>query len=241
MTITENSLIADIATGIPSSVRVFQRHGVDFCCGGKRPLKTACDELGLSFARVARDIEASSHHRDSARKDWSAASLQELMHHIVASYHAALREELPRLVTLVEKVARAHGANMPGVLDQIERSVRALSTELFAHMQTEEQVVFPAITALVCGGSRDAALLHVIAAMESEHEGAGALLADLRTATGGFAPPEWGCATTVALYKGLAELEAEMHLHVHLENNVLFPRALALSELIRASSCTRRS
>jgi regulator of cell morphogenesis and NO signaling len=230
MTITEQTSVSDIATEIPSSVRVFQRVGIDFCCGGKRPLAAVCAERGLCFADLTREIEAgaASPHDD---RDWTRETLSSLAAYIVATYHDRLREELPRLEALALRVLRVHGAKEPRLLGRIDAIVRELSADLAEHMRKEELVLFPAIDRLEAGagdafGGR---LALPIGVMEQEHDAAGALLAELRDVTSGFEPPAWACTTCTALYAGLAELEREMHVHVHLENNVLFPGALRLA------------
>ena len=228
MTITEQTLIADIATDVPSSVRVFHQHGIDFCCGGKRPLAVACEELGLSFEEVAQEI-ATSANAPRDERDWTVAPLRALTEHIVSTYHERLREELPRLETMATRVARVHGPKAPAVLDRIESVVHELSADLTAHMRKEEAVLFPAIRALEDGRGTTCPVAQAARVMETEHDRAGELLADLRKTTKSYTPPDWACATARALYQGLAELESEMHVHVHLENNILFPRALALS------------
>jgi regulator of cell morphogenesis and NO signaling len=228
MTITEQTLIADIATDVPSSVRVLQQHGIDFCCGGKRPLAVACEELGLSFEEVTEEIAASANARRN-ELDWTTAPLRELAAHIISAYHDRLREELPRLETMATRVARVHGPKSGAALDRIESVVHELSADLTAHMRKEEGVLFPAISALEEGRDTTCLLAQATRVMEAEHDRAGELLADLRKTTKGYAPPDWACATARALYQGLADLESEMHVHVHLENNILFPRALALS------------
>jgi regulator of cell morphogenesis and NO signaling len=235
MTITQNTLIADIATDVPASVRVFQRHGVDFCCGGKTPLGDACEELGLSFAEIAREIEAASRER-APERDWTTAPLSELTEHIVATYHDALREELPRLESMASRVARVHGGKAPSTLDRIERLVVELSADLNEHMRKEEMVLFPIVRDIEAGGTPRIPLAAPVHVMETEHERAGELLAALRALTGGYVAPEWACATARALYGGLAGLEESLHVHVHLENNVLFPRALALTG-VRSAVC----
>jgi regulator of cell morphogenesis and NO signaling len=229
MTITHHTLIADIAAGMPPSVRVFQRHGVDFCCGGRKPLGVACAELGLSFSDLAREIEAAVATPVEPQRDWVAAPLPDLVDHIVAAYHEPLRQELPRLHAMATRVARVHGDKAPGTLDRIDAIVGELSVELHDHMGKEELVLFPAIVQAVDGGRPQVPLGAPIAVMEAEHDHVGALLAELSILTAGYTAPDWACATTRALYAGLAEFEAAMHVHVHLENNVLFPRALALA------------
>lgn len=228
MKITETTTIAEIATALPSSVRVFQRHGIDFCCGGRKPIGVVCEEQGLSFEELAGAITAAASEPAPAREDWTRAPLHVLIDHIVATYHDPLREELPRLETMAARVAQAHGAHA-SYLARLEAIVTELSADLSAHMQKEEQVLFPGIRAIGSGEGvqRIADPIHV---MEHEHDRAGELLAELRSLTGGYVAPEWACQTYRALYHGLAELESAMHVHVHLENNVLFPRALEHAE-----------
>src|SRR5262245_59108476 len=113
MNITENTTVADIAAALPASVRVFQRHGIDFCCGGKTPLAVACEERGVPFAAIVNAIEASSTTQSQDDRDWNHEPLHTLIDHIVVTYHNALREELPRLETMASKVARVHGARAP--------------------------------------------------------------------------------------------------------------------------------
>jgi len=229
MTITETTPVGDIVTAVPSSIRVFERHGVDFCCGGRQPLAAACEERGLSLAAIEREIEATAATDNDTVLYWADASLEELTGHIVATYHESLRTELPHLVSLAARVQLAHGARAPRLLHCVDAAVRELSTDLLAHMVKEEQELFPAIRALERRGSCSLPVPQLVAAMESEHDRASQLLTDLRAATDDFTPPDWACAATRALYQGLAKLEADMHIHVHLENNVLFPRALELA------------
>lgn len=228
MTITETTTIAEIARNIPGSVRVFQRHGIDFCCGGKTPLAAVCRERGLEFTELARAIEQSGETPDSDVRDWSREPLAALIDHIVTTYHQPLREELPRLRGMASQVARVHGGKAPR-LGRLDEAVAELAADLLAHMQKEEAVLFPALGALDAGDARTAIPLAApISVMEQEHDHAGQLLAELRSLTDGYAVPDWACATVRALYHGLEELESAMHVHVHLENNVLFPRTLGL-------------
>jgi regulator of cell morphogenesis and NO signaling len=230
MIITEQTTIAEIASSVPSSVRVFQRHGIDFCCGGKRPIGLVCEEQGLSFNEIVQVIQASNAQPSSDARDWSQASLTELVRHILVTYHEPLRDELPRLETMAAKVARVHGENAPYMV-RVNAIVAELADELRSHMQKEEIVLFPAVEAIEQLAAQPSMPLSApIAVMEDEHEHAGALLAELRKITGGYVMPEWGCGTFQALYHGLAELEAAMHVHIHLENNLLFPRALKLAK-----------
>jgi regulator of cell morphogenesis and NO signaling len=228
MTINETTTVAAIAATVPSSVRVFQRHGIDFCCGGRKPIGEACREQGVSLADVTREID-SEQNRPSGEQDWSHRTLTALIDHVVATYHAPLRAELPRLEGMAAKAAAAHGDKAPH-LRRVCDVVGELADDLRAHMQKEEQVQFPTIRELEDGDATlPVPLTAAITVMEEEHDSAGALLAELRALTNGYVAPPWACRTFQALYQGLAELESEMHVHVHLENNILFPRVSALS------------
>lgn len=226
MNITEQTTIAEVASSVPSSVRVFQKLGIDFCCGGKRPLGVVCQEQGLTFDEVVRHVDEARNASAPDQRDWSRESMTSLARHIVTAYHEPLREELPRLEMMASKVASVHGAGAP-YLARVKAIVLELSAELRSHMQKEELVLFPAVEALDASGQGSMPLRAPITVMEDEHDHAGALLAELRTITKGYEVPDWGCGTFQALYRGLDELESTMHVHIHLENNILFPRALA--------------
>jgi regulator of cell morphogenesis and NO signaling len=230
MTITENTTVADIASTLPSSVRVFQQHGIDFCCGGKTPLGVACVEQGVGFDEVVGAIEAAAAERTPDDRDWNRARLGSLIDHIIATYHDELRVELPRLEAMARKVAGVHGDKAPSLL-QLRDIVIELSEDLIAHMHKEETILFPAIRATESGHGSSIPIYAPITVMEHEHDRAGELLSQLRTITGDYTAPVWACETFRALYYGLSQFEAAMHVHVHLENNVLFPRALARAGL----------
>lgn len=236
MNITETTTIAEIASTLPSSVRVFQRHQIDFCCGGKMPLAAACHAQGVPFAEIVDAIETSARAPEQDARDWNAEPLAALITHITSTYHAPLRDELPRLETMASKVAHVHGAKAPHLI-RLAAIVAELSGDLRSHMQKEELVLFPAIRMMERRQMQpDLWLDAPIGVMEHEHDRAGALLSELHTMTDGYVSPTWACATLRALYQGLSELEPTMHVHVHLENNVLFPRALALSHPLRSGA-----
>ena len=235
MDITPQTQVAEIVTHHPGTTRVFQRHGIDFCCGGRRPLGEVLGERGLDPVLIRRELdEVLTGPADEV--DWSDASLTALIDHILERYHKSLREELPRLTAMAEKVLGAHGARFPAMVLPLVERLRTLRADLESHMMKEEQILFPYVATLEKALAADRPLprapfgsaLGPIHVMEAEHEEAGALLADMNRLTGGYVPPEGACNTFRGLLHGLAELEREMHLHVHLENNVLFPRALDL-------------
>jgi regulator of cell morphogenesis and NO signaling len=228
MSINETATVADIAAEYPAAVRIFQRYGIDFCCGGKRAFREACEEQGLSFNEVEKAIVSAIELPEESR-DWMHAPLHQLTEHIVSTYHDALREQLPRLEQMAAKAAQAHGGKSRDLV-RIKDAVGELAAELTQHMWKEEMILFRAIRAIEAGAvSAGMGISAPITVMEQEHDHAGRLLAELRELTDDYVVPAWGCATMRALYQGLAELEASMHVHVHLENNILFPRALQLA------------
>lgn len=230
--IAPETFIAKLATRHPGTIRVFQRHGIDFCCKGGRPLSEACAEKGLAFEGLRDELaEAAAGPGDDAR-DWNEAPLGELIDYIVARYHERLREELPRLDAMAARVLLVHGEKHPETLPALAATFQGLRAELESHMMKEEHVLFPAVREIEAGGGaeRGAWLSAPIAMMEHEHEDAGQALAELRRLTEGYQPPAGACTTFRGLYHGLAELETDLHHHIHLENNVLFPRAARLED-----------
>ena len=240
MDLTPETYVAKIATRHPGTIRVFQRHGIDFCCGGKRPLAEACSEHGLQYETLRRELAAEMAGPSPDERNWDEAPLAELADHIVARYHDRLREELPRLAAMADRVLTVHGEKYPDVLPALARTFHGLRSELESHTMKEEQILFPwvremegiARTGANPAGLPGPSVDGPIAVMEAEHDDAAHALAELRRLTDGFQPPTGACTTFRGLYHGLAELEADTHQHIHLENNVLFPRAQALeSEL----------
>jgi len=207
-----------VAARTRTSTRVFQRHDLDFCCHGRVSLEEACAERLDPDALIA-EIEAEARD-DAAFERWDEKPLNELIDHLLDRFHASHREEVPRLVGLARKVEERHAdkASCPrGLVTLVER----MAEELELHMQKEEQVLFP----MVRGGRGHLAMMP-IQVMESEHEDVGRDLLRLREITADYTAPEEACDTWRALYLGLQELEGELKQHIHLENNVLFPRAL---------------
>ena len=231
MTITPDTFVADVATGSPSSVKVFQRYGIDFCCGGRRPLRTASETAGIPLDRLIGDLEEAASVGSKPAVDWTIASLTDLVRHISETYHAPQAEELLRLEDLLTRVERAYSERWPDLVLSLGRVVRTLTTELLLHTDEEEERLFPAIVALE---NRGRAALHgrsldrFLEQLEDEHVSVGRLLERLHSLTGGFAPPAGACPTFRALYHGLEDLTTTLKQHVHLENYVLFPRAAAL-------------
>lgn len=229
MLITPDSLVADIAAQHPSSLDIFERHGIDYCCGGHRSLGDACREKGLNAAEVAGEIKAVAAQDVPAERRWTDAPLGELVDHIVSRYHEGLKETLPRLGRLADKVAEVHGSRHPE-LPGLARTFHGLRAELDAHLAAEEELFFPAVRDLAQTGIWTDSLQAALHGLLEEHAVAGSALARLRLLSAGFTVPEDGCNTFRALYEGLLRLERELHEHVHLENNVLYRRVVSLSK-----------
>lgn len=226
--ISAETHVAALVLDEPSRARVFERYGIDYCCGGNVPLERACAERGLDVGVVTAAL-AEPPARGAEDLDWRGASVATLVDHIVGQHHAYLRDELPPLGALVDKVARAHGDAHPELAD-VRETFTAVADELGSHMLEEEQVVFPACIALE-GAPRSTGLASVgspIAVMLHEHDEVGAGLARLRELTAGYEPPADACNSYRAMLDRLRTLEVDIHRHVHEENNVLFPLALAL-------------
>lgn len=222
MTLTSERTVGEIATAHPLATRVFARHGIDFCCGGGKALGAACAARGLDPAVVLAEIARETAPPGATADRWDAAPLPDLLAHIVETFHRPLDTELPRLVAMADKVLAVHHDKDPGMLAGMRDTVVALRDELEPHMQKEERILFPLIAA---GHGPQAA--PPVAVMRAEHDAVASLLGRLRALTRGYAVPAEACNTWRALWHGLAALERDLYAHIHLENNVLFPRALA--------------
>lgn len=223
MTQATVTTIGEIARQHPLATRVFARHGIDFCCGGGRPLADVCAEKGLDYEGILAEIEKeTASDGGPSPRDWGKAPLGELIDHILKVYHAPLYEELPRIFAMAKKVHDVHGDKDPERLRGILEVFHGLKQELEQHFWKEEQVLFPMIRA-----GRGAMAGGPVSVMEHEHDGAGQALARLSELTDEYTPPAEACNTWRALYHGLGALERSLHEHIHLENNILFPRALA--------------
>jgi regulator of cell morphogenesis and NO signaling len=221
MQINESITVAEIATSSLVAVRVFERLGIDYCCGGKRLLADVCRQKGYDTAAVRRELDEAEKASDDTR-DWSSAALVDLVNHIVGTHHAYLNRELPALSARLEKVYRVYNQRHGPTLTGLPEVFGDLRSELEMHMRKEEMVLFPAIVEQ----RPFEALANAIGVMETEHESAGKALVTICEITQDFHIPEYACITYRALMSGLQELERDLHIHIHLENNVLFPRAM---------------
>lgn len=218
---TKDTPVGRIAASAPLATRVFARHGIDYCCGGGAPLEQACRRRELPVDRVLEEIHAETRGADADAGSWDGAPLPDLIEHILATYHRPLDEELPRIEAMARKVHAVHGDKDPERLGGIVETYLALKDDLEPHMMKEERILFPMILAgngAMAGGP--------VEVMRHEHDHAGELLRRLRALTDDYTVPAGACNTWTALWHALADLERSLHEHIHLENNILFPRAL---------------
>ncbi len=230
MSISLETPVGQLVVEQPSRAHIFQRFQIDYCCGGAKPLGQACSAKSLDPQVVLSEIENHDNRSDTnAEPDWSKATMSALVDNILNQHHEYLRNALPHLGEMAEKVYRVHGENHPELLE-ILQVYAGLFQELDSHMYKEENILFPAIKRIEQGSlppEAGAQLFGPVSVMEAEHESAGNALKQLRELTNNYFPPEGACNTYRGLFAGLEELERDLHWHIHKENNILFPRALA--------------
>jgi regulator of cell morphogenesis and NO signaling len=212
--------LAEIAVTYPAAARVFYQNRLDFCCGGRRSLADACRDRGLDAQAILDDITRQDAAATPAVR-WDKAPLPELVDHIVGHYHQGLREALPNLVRMARLVEARHGNKVACPLG-ITALLEHIQTSVFDHLDKEESILFPTIVRGM--GARAAGPVHV---MEMEHEHHKTDLLQVRTLTLDLVPPTEACTTWRALYLALQQFEQDLMEHIHLENNILFRRALA--------------
>lgn len=230
--------IAEMVAADYRKANIFNQFGIDFCCGGKKTIADACAEKGLDYAQVEQALRqidarpAGGVHWNF--QQWDTAFLADF---IVNAHHAYVRTQLPRLLVFGEKVARSHGQKWPEV-KEIYAFTQILAEELLIHMEKEERVLFPYIKNLAASRQNGMDKPHTpfgsvqnpVRMMEAEHENAGQIMQDIRALSNDFTPPAGACNTFRVWYALLREFEEDLHLHVHLENNILFSRAIALEK-----------
>ncbi|TNF32338.1 MAG: iron-sulfur cluster repair di-iron protein [Deltaproteobacteria bacterium] len=208
---------------------VFRSNGIDFCCGGNISVEKACKEVGADLSIVLEQLRILD-QGESNLPDFNALPLDQLIAFIVNKHHKYTVDTLRELEPLIAKVAMVHGGWRPE-LHEIKDIFGQLKDELMSHMQKEEMVLFPAIISLFRGGDSSFcgnSIQHPISRMEMEHDFAGECMKQIRNLSQGFELPKGACATYTVVYKVLKEFEADLHHHIHLENNILFPKVLSL-------------
>ncbi len=236
-TIELQTPLAAVVTAHPSLARELERLGLDYCCGGARRIDDACRDQGLDPASVVAELVGLADN--GATAPWATMDVAELVGHLETTHHRYLWAELPRLTALVDKIVGVHG-DRHAELHDVRRVYDELRADLEPHLRKEEQVLFPMIRQLASAQSPPTfhcgSLVSPISVMVSEHDRVGELLEQLRAHTHGYEMPADGCASYRACYESLAELEADTHLHVHIENNLLFPAVVRIEQQLRGTT-----
>jgi regulator of cell morphogenesis and NO signaling len=220
----------------PALSRVFEQYGIDYCCGGKRPLEEVCRDNGMDYGQLLKALDAANLPDIAGETlNWQALTVDQMIDHILEAHHRYLYDNMPRLERMVKKVAAVHGENNPK-LAELAKVYAALQTDLMMHMAKEENVLFPYARQLAAATEKPrfhcGDIGNPIRVMEAEHDTAGELLAQIRETADDFVPPAWACNTYRAMLDGLAEMEADLHRHIHEENNILFPNLLSITSAL---------
>jgi len=239
MTVTTEKTVREWALENPSATRVFEKLGIDYCCGGNRSLGEACRTANVKIDQVLESLETAGQAALASReeRDWQSEPIAALIAHIQQTHHSYTRQEITRLGPLFDKVCSVHGKNHPELL-QIRDTFQALAQELSAHLMKEEMVLFPYICRMEAAAAENqplarapfGSLQNPVSMMEHEHDSAGNALRAMKQASDGYTAPPNACVSYQTLYKALAKFEADLHRHIHLENNILFPRAVAMEK-----------
>ncbi len=239
MAVMTAKTVRELAVENSAATRIFEKVGIDYCCGGGQSLEQACKTAGVSTDQVLDSLEMAEETARASRKehDWKQEPLSGIIAHIKNTHHKYTREETIRLKGLLQKVCSVHGKNHPELLD-IRATFTGLADELITHMMKEEMVLFPYIERMEEAVIQKEPVVpapfgtvqNPVAMMEHEHDSAGHALREMRKASNDFEAPMEACASYQTLYRALAAFEADMHQHIHLENNILFPRAIAMEK-----------
>jgi regulator of cell morphogenesis and NO signaling len=239
MNVSTAKTVRDLAVEFPGATRIFEKLGIDYCCGGNKSLEEACAASSLSVDEVLDSLELAEQASRASQRDrnWQVEPLADLVAHIQGTHHKYTREEIARLGPLFDKVCSVHGKNHPELL-QIRTVFRGLAEELSTHMMKEDMVLFPFVVRMEEAVIQKEPVLpppfgtvrNPVAMMMHEHDSAGDALRAMRQASAGYTPPGDACISFQTLYKALSNFETDLHQHIHLENNILFPRAIEMEQ-----------
>jgi len=237
MTIFATNTVRELAVAMPGATRIFEQFGIDYCCGGGHTLYYACRIADLPLDEVVHSLEQESAQTNVQSRNWQEEPLTSLAAYIIDQHHFFTKQELERLTKLTVKVLAKHGEKHPE-LSEVQNLFQLLKQDLIPHMLKEEQVLFPYIALMEEAASEGRALpppffgtvRNPVRMMTIEHDTAGGLLKELREVTNGYLPPPDACISYQSLYQALAAFEADLHQHIHMENNILFPRAVEMEK-----------
>ena len=229
--------LGEIAAKDLRKAEVFKKYGLDFCCGGKKTVKEACAEKGIDVTKVEKELQQADKNPSARPLPYNDWGLDFLADYIVNTHHAYVRKTLPEIRGYALKVSQVHGGRHPELIP-IQQLVEEVNRELSAHLVKEENILFPFIKELVMAKDRSqsprtaqfGSVQNPIHMMEEEHETAGRYMEEIRTLSNNYALPDDACASYSLLFKMLNDFEEDLHIHVHLENNILFPKAIALEK-----------
>jgi regulator of cell morphogenesis and NO signaling len=235
MTDLSRATLKEIVTDDFRAAAIFERYSLDFCCRGGRTVENACVDKSVDKTSVISELQQLLLRQKPTAESFSGLSLSALIGHIVATHHAYVRKMVPVLLAHTQKVASVHGANHPEVV-KIAGVFEGVANDLLAHMAKEEQVLFPYIDMLEVASERNeqherppfGTVRNPIRMMEAEHRAAGDELYEIRTLSSNYTPPADACTTYKVTYQELQDFEVDLHQHVHLENNILFPKAVSM-------------
>jgi len=240
MSFLAHKTVREIAIEMPQSTRIFENLKIDYCCGGNSPLLEACRNAGIEIEQLERMLaEAHPALAAAGKPDFQTMTLTELVGHIVNQHHIYTKAEITRLEALLTKVVAVHGANHPE-LRNVQELFQQLCADLTPHMMKEEIVLFPYIVELEQAQQQRGrtpfapfgTVKNPVRMMMMEHDTAGDILRELSTVTGDYTIPVGVCISYETLYKAMKEFERDLHQHIHLENNLLFPRAVEMEEAL---------
>ena len=237
MSVTTEKTVRELVLEKPGAARVFEKLGIDYCCGGKQTLEEACRTASIPIDEVLDALEVAPPSGQDFPKsdDWQTAPLAHLISHIKNTHHKYTREEIARLSPLFDKVSSVHGERHPELFE-LRATFQCLAQELATHMMKEEMVLFPYMERMEESVIQKQPILpppfgtvqNPVTMMMHEHDSAGNALRTMRHQSADYAPPADACSSYQTLYKALSDLESDLHQHIHLENNILFPRAIEM-------------
>ncbi len=235
MNFSTETRVNEIALSNPGARRILEDAGVDYCCGGGKSLQDACLHAGVTADEILKLLRQNRELIGPGDSEWTSAPLADLTRHIRERHHQYVRDSIPRVLALLAKIREKHGPKHREI-EEIEKVFADVAREMLMHMQKEEQILFPYIDALERSANGDGSVeppffqtvRNPIHAMMKEHDSAGELVRKIRKASNEYQAPADACTSYQATYQELRQFEEDLHLHVHLENNILFPRAVEL-------------
>lgn len=237
---TQNKTVAELVTENIKTAHIFKKHGIDFCCGGGVTIEKACKKNNVDIAQLEKELDAVNNEH-SYETDYDNWNLSFLIDHIQYIHHKYVEENIPLLIQYANRVAKVHGHHYTEVVE-INKLFTEVANELTTHMKKEELILFPFVKKLVVADAEGrniekphfGTINNPIAMMEDEHENAGDLFKTIAKLSNNYTPPEGACNTFRALYAKLEEFEQDLHQHIHLENNILFPKAIKLEKRVQS-------